>query len=193
MDPAETAGFPRMKRDTKAAACSNMEIEGIYAKYCKRAYAYFLCRTGNPQNAEDMTADLFLKVLCRHKSFDPEKSKFEVWLFRLAKNMAVDFYRANERRAARTVGFEEAREIGEEPSPEQRALESERALALSRAISLLPKKQRSLVALRYAAGMKNIEIAAITGMSEAAAGMALHRALEKLREILNKQGVDLHD
>jgi len=51
----------------------------------------------------------------------------------------------------------------------------------------------TILAMRYAAGLRNTEIAAITGMTEGGAGMALHRAFEKLRKILIKQGVDLDE
>ena len=190
MESLDMAAFSRTEQGAEGRTLSNEEFEPIYARYGKRVYGYFFCRTGNAQTAEDLTADLFLKVLCRHQSFDAEKAPFEVWLFRLARNMAVDFFRVHKRRADRTVSIEAVREAAGGVSPELRVMEDEVGEALRQAVARLPEKQRSLVALRYAAGMRNTEIAEITGLSESHVGVLMHRALEKLRKILIKQEVD---
>ena len=193
MDYVQTSLLARIEPEAETGALSAEAFEAIYSEYCRRVYGYFYCRTGHAQNAEDLTADLFLKVLSQYPRFDAAKLPFEIWLFRLARNMAVDFYRVHGRRASRTVGIDEAAEVAETATPELRLLENEQALALKKAISGLPEKQRNLVALKYVAGLKNTEIAAITGMTEGHTGVALHRALEKLRKILIKQGVELYE
>jgi len=190
MDKTKAFAFSARERDMQTKGLSDEEFERIYTLYCKRVYGYFLCRTGSAQSAEDLTADLFVRVLDKYGRYDAGKLTFEAWLFGMAKYMAVDFYRVHGRRAARTTDLDEALELEGGDSPERLAIEDERANALRNAILQLPEKQRGLVSLRYAAGLKNTEIASITGMTESNVGVALHLALARLRKILIKMGVD---
>ena len=193
MDAAERMEFPHNMDEVQTQTLSDEAFERVYTQYGKRVYGYFWCKTGNAHTAEDLTADLFLKVIREYGRFDAAKAPFEVWLFRLARNLAVDHHRVQGRKTARTVELDEARDVAAGGTPELRVIQNERDAAVRAAILQLPEKQRHIVSLKYAAGMKNAEIAAIAGLTESNAGVVLHRALEKLRKTMIKQGVDFHE
>ena len=167
------------------------EFERIYTEYNKRMYAYFLSRTGNVHDSEDLTANVFLKLYTRYSLFDAEKSKFDVWFFRLARNTVIDFYRTTKSKTDRTVVIDEAIEISSGASPEIETINNEQNKILANAIKLLPDKKREIVTLKYISGLKNYEIAEIVGTSENNISVVLHRALKELDKILSKQGFDM--
>ena len=176
---------------TLGGPIGNEEFEKLYQEYGKRVYAYFLGRMGSVHDAEDLAAGVFEKVLDRYDSFDAAKGTFEVWLFRLAKNMAADSYRVHQKKTSRTEGLDAAAAIPGGTSPEETALTHERNGMLTEAIGQLPPRKRDMITLRYLAGLKNAEIAAVYGLSAGNVGVMIHRALKKLEKTLTKKGMDL--
>jgi RNA polymerase sigma-70 factor (ECF subfamily) len=151
----------------------------IYELYVKRVYRYLYNRTGNAQEAEDLTAQTFLAAL---ESLDRLKDEgcFAAWLFGIARNKVGDHYR---RREYSTL-------LGEdEPSPTGEGalagmIRSERAEAVSTLIRGLPESERELLRLRYLAEMSFRDMARTLKKNEDAVKKSLYRLLERLQRQL---------
>ena len=102
----------------------------------------------------------------------------DAWLFGIARNAALDELRRSKRRA----GLESDPEDVGAPSPEDHAELALRREAVRSALASLDGQERDLIALKFAGGLSNSEIARVLGMSESNAGTRLHRTITKLRK-----------
>ena len=121
-------------------------IEGLYDLYADRIYHYVLARTGDVNAAEDLTADVFLRVIQHVHRFKLDKTRpaasVSAWLYRIAANLVADHHRARQRRP--TVNIEEdAPLISAAPDPSQQA---ERREALERALRRVGETDRGSTA-----------------------------------------------
>jgi RNA polymerase sigma-70 factor (ECF subfamily) len=111
-------------------------------------------------------------------------------MLRIARNVLIDHWRVERRRAAVTISLDELGQLpGTTLDPESASVKRERQAALLRLIGDLDEPERSLLALKFAARRTNREIAAVLALSEAAVSMRLLRALRRLRRRLQEVGV----
>ena len=163
-----------------AAQATPAEFAAIYERYLSRIYRYLAAKASSPEEAADLTQAVFLKAFDSLSRYRPGKTPFASWLFRIARNTAIDAHR---RRApvvagAAALGFEPATADG----PEHLALRAERLRELRAAISTLDNAKRDLLALRYAGGLTAAEIAPLVGKRPEAVKKQLQRALQQLKE-----------
>ena len=150
-------------------------------------YRYFYYRTGSRTMSEDLTQETFVRAYRAFARFDPSRASAATWLLTIAKRLFVDEWRRTRQHVyAETEGPESM--VGEE-SPEAELCRRETNAALYRAMAMLSERERHLIALKYAAGLRNREIARILGKSERHTAVLLCRTLAKLRKILEKEGV----
>jgi len=158
--------------------------------YYRDIYSYIYYRVSNVQDAEDLTDDVFLKMVeairsCRAR----EERSFLAWLFRIANNSVVDYYR---RRAVRNHLPLDEKHLPVYAGPEapvETKLTQER---LQQAILKLTEEQQQAIILRFIEDLSNAEIAHILGKSEGAIKSLQHRGLASLRRILEGRG-DLNE
>jgi RNA polymerase sigma-70 factor, ECF subfamily len=150
----------------------------LYERTFERVYAYVASVLRDRAAAEDVTAQVFERAYRKRRSYRAARGTPEAWLFGIARNAALDELRRRRRRA------------GLETDPEDTAVRSahEHAeLALRRetvraALAGLDGRERDLIALKFAAGLTNVEIGRVLGLSESNAGSRLHRTITKLRK-----------
>jgi len=119
--------------------------------------------------------------------FDPERGLVDAWLFAIARNAVVDFFRER-RPAGAGAGLDEAESLPDgEPRIEAGLERDEAARGLLRALRLLDERQRELLALKFGARMTNRAIAQATGLSESNVGVLVHRAVKMLQSELGKK------
>lgn len=153
-------------------------LEELCAAYMPRIYNYVLKRVGAVQDAEDVTATVFEKMVVNLASFDPEKASFSTWIYRIATNCVTDYYRSRGRR--RETALEDATMPDAwESGFDRRDL----YLGLLDLMRRLPPKYREALALRYFANMRVQEVAETLGITESAASKRVLRGLEELRRI----------
>lgn len=70
-----------------------MDKEKIYREYHGKVYGYILSKIGNPQDAEDIAFEVFLKVYEKLDTYDETKSSLSTWIFTITRNKLTDFYR----------------------------------------------------------------------------------------------------
>jgi RNA polymerase sigma-70 factor (ECF subfamily) len=135
-------------------------------------YAYIARRTGNREEAEDLTSEVFHQALANLHRFEWRGAPFAAWLIRIAANAMADRWRAQARQAPDPPGEELA-----DPS----MADLEQRAALFEMVGNLPADQRRVIVLRFAEQKSIREIAAEMGRTEGAIKQLQFRALEKLR------------
>jgi len=168
------------------------EFARLVDAYSARLYRLALKMLGNPQDAEDVLQEAFLKALRHLKSFDG-RSRLSTWLYRIAANEALMVLR---RKHADTLSLDEPLETedGEQEPvqivdwcclPEQELLSSEGRRRMDEAIERLPHSLRVVFLLRDIENLSTAETAETLGLSEVAVKTRLSRARMRLREDLS--------
>jgi RNA polymerase sigma-70 factor (ECF subfamily) len=167
-------------------------VEALYDFYAGRIYRYLLGRTGDADAAEDLTTEVFLRVIEHVRRFrlnaERPAASFSAWLYRIAANLAADHHRA--RRRQPVSGLEDHDTLASPvPSPHHQAEKREGLERLSAAMEHLTEDQRLVVLGKFGEGMSNAQAAAWLGKTEGAVEALQHRALRTLGRLLGpKQG-----
>jgi RNA polymerase sigma factor (sigma-70 family) len=156
----------------------------LYDIHVDRIYRHIYYRVGNETDSEDLTQQVFLKAWEAIHKYRSTTSPFIAWLMTISHNLVVDFHRTRKDKApveAETLADDAA------PGPEQTAEARFEQQRLRRAILQLGSDEQQVVVLRFMEGFEFREIAHIMGKKEGNVRVILHRALIKLRNILEKE------
>lgn len=156
-------------------------------RYQRRLWWSCLRMLGDPDEAEDVVQETFVRAWEKLDGFDPDR-RFYTWLFTIARNRCL-----NALRRRRTWGF---RSLSGDDPPVPRAPESagagvedrELALALSECLETLTPDQREVFDLRHGEEFRYAEIAAVLKITQGTVMSRLHRARGKMRECLEAKG-----
>ena len=155
----------------------------LYDMHIDRVYRHIYYRVGNEQDAEDLTQQVFLKAWQAIHRYKKAASPFVAWLMTISNNLVVDFYRTR-----KDTAYLEAEVLASDAasSPERTAEASFEQQRLRRAILKLRSDEQQVVILRFIEGFEFVEIASVLKKKEGNIRVILHRALVKLRNILEK-------
>lgn len=155
------------------------EFAGLYDKYIARIYRFVYFKTSHRETAEDITSQTFIKALKKIKKFNPEKGSFSAWLYRIARNNVIDYYR---RRKGAPVSVEAFWAVAARSDFLEKAENSSDMAQIKKAMRKLNSRQKEVVVLRLWHGMPYKEIARALKTSEGACKMAFVRAIKKLKK-----------
>lgn len=158
----------------------------IYDHYFPRIYAYVRYRVRDAGLTEDITAQIFERVLANLSKYDAEQAPFAVWLFTIARHRVSDHHRAQQRRQLLPLDLVRSR-ASADPAPEEIVVRDETREALLVAVSRLSERERDILALKFGAELTNRRIAALTGLTESNVGVILYRAVRRLRADIDVQ------
>jgi RNA polymerase sigma-70 factor, ECF subfamily len=147
----------------------------LYVRFADNVFGYVRSIVHDEHDAEDITQQVFAKLLTALGKYQERSMPFTAWLLRVAHNMAIDHLRSR-----RQLPCEEVR--GTDTPDEQRGDDCRRDLWA--ALDELPDEQRSVVVLRHVAGLSPGEIANHLGRSEDSVHGLHHRGRRALREAL---------
>lgn len=165
------------KGETKAA-------ETLYNNLVKKVFGFCVSRTGSKTVAEDLTQDIFLKLVNRIEMFDPKKGGFVVWFWQLARNTVIDHYRREKTLSFSDLENENDAEniAGGNPVADfERKLEVEK---LNKILSIFSEEERELFRLRFVSELSYKEISEILGKSEGTLRVSINRLKKKLKNAL---------
>lgn len=171
----------------RAKECDPSAFAVLYEHYYQDVYNYIYHRVANIHLAEDLTSEVFLKVLESIDSFTFRGIPFSVWLFRLTRNLMIDYFRTGPKPV--DLPLEEgmlSAEGGADDALERKLTQQQ----LARALSNLTEDQQEVVVLRFVDGFSNTEVGQILGKSEGAIKALQHRALSSLNRILEEVSPD---
>lgn len=159
----------------------------VYDYYFARVYNYVRSRVNLNSIADDITSQIFERILVKMDTFHPERGSFSAWLFTIAHNIISDYLRVQQRQ--RWISLEVGRELAcTRPGPEEVYLFQESQQELQEALGHLNDRDRNLIGLKFWAGLNNRQIAQITGLSDSNVGTILYRSIRRLRVILENEG-----
>ncbi|MFI5379713.1 MAG: RNA polymerase sigma factor [Tepidisphaerales bacterium] len=164
------------------------QVEWLVRRYQPALVRYLRRLCGNEQLAEELHQQTWLKVLENLGKFDAESSSggFKAWLFRIATNLANDLWRSRGREKTAKEGL---RLVTDQEAPEAgyRTEQGEEEQKLKRAIEQLPEAQKEVLVLRYYSNLKFVEIAEMLGCPLNTALGRMHKAMLKLKELMESQ------
>jgi RNA polymerase sigma factor (sigma-70 family) len=160
-----------------AAATASEGFADLYERTFPRVYAYVASLLRDRSAAEDVTAQAFERAYRKRRSYRAGRGSMDAWVFGIARNAALDELRKRKRRAK----LEGDPEDSNATAPEDHADMALRRETVRAALASLDGPERDLIALKFAGGLSNAEIARVLRMSESNVGTRLHRVMEKLR------------
>ena len=163
---------------------TDMESEFIaaYDRYADAIFRFCIIRTGNREAARDIMQETFAHAW-EHAAEGKPVSNMRAFLYRIAANLIVDRVRKHQPLSLDTLMDDEhfTPPVFEGKSPQDAAMIGE----MIRAINQLDEKYRTPIVLRYIEGMDVKDIARVIDESENTVSVHLHRAIDKLRELLD--------
>ncbi len=159
-------------------------LAALYDAYLPKVYRYILARVGTAHEAEDLTEEVFLKMLGAIGEFRWKSVPFSAWLFRIAHNHVVSHFR----RSALRKGGALSESIVDEGMDLSKMVEERLALAdVRRATAQLPEAQREVITLRFVAGLSIQETARVLGKRENNVKALQHKAVARLQRMLVRE------
>jgi RNA polymerase sigma-70 factor, ECF subfamily len=155
----------------------------IYDAFAPMIYRYIYRKTGDVETAQDLTAETFQHFLEALKRETGPREHLSGWLYRVAHNLVVDFYRSQPTDLPACV---DDMEIGCEAAQEDRVALEERAKRARNAIRQLTPLQQQVVALRYLEELSLQEVARALERTVGSIKSLQHRAIDSLQRILEE-------
>ncbi len=157
---------------------------GLYEAYYDKIFRYVMFKTGDTLEAEDLTEEVFLRMLESIGSFKWQGYPFTSWLFRIAHNLVIDYYRKSGRQKKTSLD-DAMRVVGSDGVDVDRKLDIELSIKeVKDAMGGLTQLQQEVLSLRFAGGLSVAETAEAMGKKENAVKALQHAAIKKLRTLL---------
>ncbi len=155
----------------------------LYDLHLDAVYRYVYYKISGVAEAEDLTAQIFVKAWEAIPRYQWREIPFSHWLMRLARNAVIDHYRTARHHDELGESL-----VSREPDPQVEYLRSESRQRLEAAVRRLPEDQHMVIVLRFIEEMDYAQVAEIMGKSQGALRVIQHRALAALRRILDQEG-----
>jgi RNA polymerase sigma-70 factor (ECF subfamily) len=185
LEASFSGGIPAdLERSTvdRARLGNQQALADLYDWYMPRVYRYVLARVGSVHEAEDLTEEIFLKMLSGIGDFRWKSVPFSAWLFRIAHNEVASHFRRRHNRnrlAPLFEGIVDDRQDLEALTEHRLTVED-----VTRAAADLPEAQREVIALRFAVGLSIAETAQALGKREGNIKALQHKAVARLQKAL---------
>ena len=159
---------------------SDPELQRVYREHVSAVFAFFGYSVTR-ETAEDLTASTFERVIRAWDDFDPQRGPERAWILTIARNQLTDHYRRQSHRD--TVSTDQhpllLDGLRSDDWIEQRLTHAD----LHTWLEQLGQREREILALRYGAGLRAIEIGDLTGLTAANIHQIVSRSLRRLREL----------
>lgn len=156
-------------------------VNTLFERYSRRLYGYFLKCTLSKEDSDDLTQNLFIRLMKYRKSYK-EGQRFEIWVFQIARNMVKDHFKKLKVKDDYFNPSELMMDVQEQGDDELR----EREAKLYRAMKKLPDEKRELLTLSKFEGMKYEQIATLRQTTVSNVKVQVHRTIKELKEIYFK-------
>lgn len=177
---------------SQVAQGNSVALETLYDRYASTVLAVSLKVTSDQTAAEDVLQETFWRLWRSAGTYQPQRGSFAVWLFRIARNLAIDVFRRRNTRPQTLPVMDGADSVLDQiPDPEADVAEQAQSILKNRqvrnALQALPRVQRQVLEMAYFYGMTRQEIAELTGEALGTVHTRARLGLQKLREELEKE------
>ncbi len=155
-------------------------FEEIYEEYYEKVFNFVYMRLLHREDAEDVTADTFIKAMDSYDRYDPSRASCLTWLCTIARNSLIDHVRRSH--SDKIISFDGSWDIGEDDKELER-IEDDSGQRVYRIFKHLKAEERELLSMRYSMDMEYSEIGKILGIEPRTAAKRVERLLKKCREI----------
>lgn len=159
-------------------------IETLYQQYAQPVYRYIYYRVSSTEDAEDLSAEVFVKMVEGLPKYRVTGAPFEAWLYRIAAARIID-YRRRLRRRPQTELKEGVADHG--ALPEEQVQQAQEIETLRQALSQFSDEEQTLLILRFVERKSHQEVADVLDKSPGAVKSMQHRALIKLAALLGSE------
>ena len=163
-------------------------LDRLIEQYQYRLFRYLVYITGNKERAEDFFQETWIRVLERGHQYDG-KSKFEAWLFAIARHLVIDWQRSKKAQSLDSLTDPEQENPlqfanEKEPSPLHQVLTHETQENVQASLSQIPAIYREVLVLRFQEELQIEEMAGVLSVPLSTVKSRLYRGLEALRGVL---------
>jgi RNA polymerase sigma-70 factor, ECF subfamily len=170
------------------------QFNELYEKFHQEIFRFLVYMVKDKQHAEDLVQEVYIKVLDSYDRFRGQSSE-RTWIYSIARHVAIDWLRKQQRRKKR--GFFQA-EIDEEqliikdhgPLPEEIVTQNETMKAIYQSLEDCSVDQKTVIILRYIQGLSIAETAEALNWSESKVKTTQHRAIKRLKKIFGMKSDD---
>lgn len=164
----------------RAARRDRNAFHKLYVLYSAKIYRYIYYRSGRTDEAEDLTAQVFLKAWEAIPNYRWEGYPFSTWLYRIAHNRVIDYYRTHHETLALEAAVGQRANVDPFEAAERVFISNSIRSALQR----LTRDQRRVITLRFLEGYSTAEVAAMMDKEADAVRALQHRGLRALRTFI---------
>ncbi len=150
----------------------------IYSHYIGKIYDFIYYKTCHRETAEDITSQTFMKALEGIRNFDTGKGSLSSWLYKIAMNSIIDFYR----KKRDTVSIDDIWDLASGENIERDHINRDHMEKISSYLNSLPHEKRTIIILRVWQELPYSEIAEIMNRTEAQCKMIFYRAIDKMKK-----------
>ncbi len=156
----------------------------LYDYYLPKIYRFVLLKVNSKSEAEDLTHEVFMNSWQNLKTYVPREFPFSSWLYRIARNEVIDFYRTSKKDIRLDAIEENSLKVSETESVNlDRALDLE---SVKNLFQFLKPEQQDVIIMRFVEDMSHEEIAAALNKNTGAVRLIQHRAINTLKALINK-------
>jgi len=160
------------------------ELTALFDRYQVNLYNFFLRLTFDKAASEDLTQNLFYRVIRYRHSFEPSQGTFRSWIYRMARNVHFDFCKQEQKTPGRLTDPNDAEDRLADATT---GYTEDQYRRLDEAMAQLSADQREILVLSRYQGLKYEEISRIKEISIAAIKVQVYRAVKQLRSLYFKQ------
>ena len=155
----------------------------LYDKYFDQIYRYVYRRVSDKDTVHDLVSQTFYDALSHIKSFEWRGYPFSSWLYKIAHNNVLKWYR--EQSKGQKVNLDDINEIADLTVDQNRdAVVKEKQAEVQKVLDQLDDEEREIIRLKFFEEVSNIEIAEIMGLSANHIGVKVYRTLKKVKQLL---------
>ena len=159
-------------------------VEVLYQQHIEAVYRYIYYRVSSQRDAEDLTAEVFVKMVEGLPGYRFTGAPFEAWLYRIASSRVIDYHRRNRRRPETELDESLA---DTSTHPEDQIQHRQEIETLRSALRQLSDDEQTLLILRFVEHRSHIEVADIMSKTPTAVKAMQHRALIRLASLLGSE------
>ena len=160
----------------------------LYDQFHQDVFQFLMYLVKDREVAEDLSQEVYIRAIRSYDTFQRNSSE-KTWLFAIAKNISVDYFRKQKVKSKHTLDYFDWNQdqlLTKEKSPEQQAIVNEERGLVLQALDKCTEDQKLVVILRYIQQLSVNETAQVLNWTEAKVKTTQHRAIQKLKDVLNK-------